>query len=252
MNMVLLICTPSPPVLIHSAFASSHHASAGLTYDPQNAALQSGLKEAKQAQSKPQRGAPGNMFGPEFMAKLHMNPQTRPLLSQPEFMAMLQDMGSNPANMSKYLADPRLQQALSVGLGINMMSGDKFKQEQGMNGAGASAAADQDDDTDDDMPVCLLAHPCCCPLMAYTSLLASSLPVYVTPKSEVYVGFALAIRSPQLVLLSIVSAGDCIEYIYFAWSTQIAQNYTQISSWHNACCRGCSALDQHMLMSCLP
>lgn len=131
---------------------------AGLTHDPQNAALQSGLKEAKQAQSKPQRGAPGSMFGPEFMAKLHMNPQTRPLLSQPDFMAMLQDMGSNPSNMSKYLADPRLQQALSVGLGINMMSGDQFK-DQGMNGAGAGAAAgaEQDDDTDDEMLVHMLA-----------------------------------------------------------------------------------------------
>ena len=101
------------------------------------------------------------------MAKLHMNPQTRPLLSQPDFMAMLHDMGSNPANMSNYLADPRLQQALSVGLGINMMSGDKFKQEQGMNDAGASAAADQDDDTDDEMPV----HDLCLYFSASASLL---------------------------------------------------------------------------------
>ena len=134
----------------------------GLSCDPQNAALQSGLKEAKQAQSKPQRGAPGNMFGPEFMAKLHMNPQTRPLLSQPDFMAMLQDMGSNPSNMTKYLADPRLQQALSVGLGINMMSGDKFKQEQGMNGAGAdSSAAPQDEESDDEMAVSLADLSAC-------------------------------------------------------------------------------------------
>lgn len=105
------------------------------------------------------------MFGPDFMAKLHMNPQTRPLLSQPDFMAMLHDMGSNPANMSKYLADPRLQQALSVGLGINMMSGDKFKQEQGMNGAASSAAAEED--SDDEMPVYLLTSrppPACASL----------------------------------------------------------------------------------------
>ena len=146
----------------------------GLTHDPQNAALQNSLKEAKQAQSKPQRGAPGGMFGPEFMAKLHMNPQTRPLLSQPDFIAMLKDMGSNPANMSKYLGDPRIQQALSAGLGINMMSGDSFKKEQGMNGASASAntgheAEDDDDDDDDSMHVsycpsvllCDLAHELC-------------------------------------------------------------------------------------------
>lgn len=135
----------------------------GLTYDPQNAALKQSLSEAKQAQSRPQRGAPGNMFGPEFMAKLHMNPQTRPLLSQPDFVAMLQDMGKNPANMSKYLGDSRLQQALSVGLGINMMSGDNFKKEQGMNGAGASATTGQEeeeeDDDDDSMPDLEPAEP---------------------------------------------------------------------------------------------
>lgn len=165
-----LICTPHvchPDTSDLAAFLPlPGYPYAGLTYDPQNAALQSGLKEAKQAQSRPQRGAQGGMFGPEFMAKLHMNPQTRPLLSQPDFMAMLHDMGSNPANMSKYLADPRLQQALSVGLGINMMSGDKFKQEQGMNGAAAasSAAEAEEDDSDDEMPVCLpslLALLCC-------------------------------------------------------------------------------------------
>ena len=100
------------------------------------------------------------MFGPEFMAKLHMNPQTRSLLSQPDFVAMLKDMGSNPSNMTKYLGDPRLQQALSVGLGINMMSGDQFKEGQGANGVGtngagaaSSAAAEEDEESDDEMPV---------------------------------------------------------------------------------------------------
>ena len=124
------------------------------------------------------------MFGPEFMAKLHMNPQTRPLLSQPDFMAMLHDMGSNPANMSKYLADPRLQQALSVGLGINMMSGDKFKQEQGMNGAGAAASSAgeaEEEDSDDEMPVCLPSQPAllCCKgysVLVIVPLYARALP----------------------------------------------------------------------------
>ena len=99
------------------------------------------------------------MFGPDFVSKLAMNPETRPLLSQPDFMMMLRDMGSNPQNMSKYLGDPRLQKALSVGLGINMMSGDDFKKEQGANGASSAAAngsnqADQEDsDDDEEMPV---------------------------------------------------------------------------------------------------
>lgn len=133
----------------------------GLTYDSQNAPLQSGLKEAKQAQSRPRGGAPngaGGLFGPDFIAKLHMNPQTRHLLSQPDFMAMLKDLGNNPSNMSSYLQDKRLQQALSVGLGINMMSGDDFKKgDTPMPPQSAAAAqATQDgtveSDNDDDMP----------------------------------------------------------------------------------------------------
>lgn len=92
------------------------------------------------------------------MAKLHMNPQTRPLLSQPDFMAMLQDMGSNPSNMNKYLQDARLQQALSVGLGINMMSGDDYKKGDTPKPPSSTAAAQATQDgavesDDDSMPV---------------------------------------------------------------------------------------------------
>jgi len=42
------------------------------------------------------------------------NPQTRGYLSQPDFVAMMQDMSSNPGNMNKYLGDPRFQAALQV------------------------------------------------------------------------------------------------------------------------------------------
>ena len=135
---------------------------AGLTHDPENAGLQKALSDAKAAQSKP-KGGQGGMFGPEFMAKLHMNPQTRPLLSQPDFMVMLHEMGSNPQNMTKYLGDPRLQQALSVGLGINMMSGDDFKKEQGANGASAAANGSNEADeeeSDDEMPVSSFLFSC--------------------------------------------------------------------------------------------
>ena len=72
-------------------------------------------------------------------------------------MTMLQDMGSNPQNMSKYLQDPRLQQAMSVGLGINMMSGDDFKKGDMPKPPSSTAAAQATQDgaveSDDDMPV---------------------------------------------------------------------------------------------------
>ena len=154
------------------------------------------------------------MFGPEFMAKLHMNPQTRPLLSQPDFMAMLQDMGSNPSNMSKYLADPRLQQALSVGLGINMMSGDKFKQEKGMNGAGASAAADQDDDTDDEMPVRMLAFPAA--VFDLPTQICLHLPCWYMqpPNLRCMLALLLLPGTPQLALLSVIAAGHGNKHLH--------------------------------------
>ena len=45
--------------------------------------------------------AAGGLFGPEFMGRLALDPQTRPLLDQPDFVAMLQDLGRNPNAMSK-------------------------------------------------------------------------------------------------------------------------------------------------------
>lgn len=43
-----------------------------------------------------------------------MNPQTRPYLDQPDFQAMMRDMGNNPGNMNRFLADERFQNALQV------------------------------------------------------------------------------------------------------------------------------------------
>ncbi len=48
--------------------------------------------------------------------------------------------------MRRYLADERFQLALSVGLGMNIMGGDQFRQQQGAGaGATAGAAATGDD-----------------------------------------------------------------------------------------------------------
>jgi stress-induced-phosphoprotein 1 len=79
------------------------------------------------------------------MAKLATNPQTRNLLSQPDFMHMLSEVQRDQSKMTQYLQDPRFQAALSVGLGINMMSGDQFKDQQ-QNGTGQEEAASRDAD----------------------------------------------------------------------------------------------------------
>lgn len=127
----------------------------GLELDPSNAQLKEGL-EAAQKGPEPKGGG---LFGPEFMAKLAMDPTTRGYLQQPDFMQMLRLMQQNPQMMSSFMSDPRFSKALSVrswpelpavtaclsahahahthshcwlqvGLGINLMSGDQFRSEQ--------------------------------------------------------------------------------------------------------------------------
>ncbi|BDA49920.1 Hsp70-Hsp90 organizing protein 1 [Coccomyxa sp. Obi] len=110
----------------------------GLELDPSNEQFKEGLESAKQAKEGGPMG--GGLFGPEFLGRLATSPQTRHLLSQPDFIQMIQDIGRNPNNMNKYLGDERFQLALSVGLGMNIMGGDQFREQQRSNGASAPSA----------------------------------------------------------------------------------------------------------------
>ena len=62
-----------------------------------------------------------SLFGGDFTARLAMNPQTRPFLSQPDFLAMLRDMSTNPQSMTKYMNDPRFQVQLPPSLHCNSL-----------------------------------------------------------------------------------------------------------------------------------
>ena len=44
--------------------------------------------------------------------------------------------------LRRYLGDERFQTALSVGLGMNIMGGDQFRQQQQSNGAGGASASE--------------------------------------------------------------------------------------------------------------
>ena len=92
---------------------------AALQLDPQNQATKQQLEEAmagRASSRSPAGGAGGlgGLFGPDFMAKLATNPQTRSYLADPSFMQLLQSIQSNPQNLNMALADPRFQQAMSV------------------------------------------------------------------------------------------------------------------------------------------
>ena len=57
----------------------------------------------------------GGLFGPEFLSKLAMDSRTRPLMSDPEFQAILKDVQSDPmGSMQKYMKNPKFQTAMSV------------------------------------------------------------------------------------------------------------------------------------------
>jgi stress-induced-phosphoprotein 1 len=77
-----------------------------LEHDPSNEQLQSSLKEAKAATTRPPPSA-SPFAKPDFLAKLAMDPRGRAMMGQPDFMTMLRDVQTNSANMSKYIQDPR-------------------------------------------------------------------------------------------------------------------------------------------------
>ena len=95
----------------HCAATRARDTRTGLEIDPSNAQLKEGL-EAAQKGPEPAKG--DGLFGPQFMAKLAMDPTTRGYLQQPDFMQMLRMMQQNPSLMSNFMSDPRFSKALSV------------------------------------------------------------------------------------------------------------------------------------------
>lgn len=93
----------------------------GLKLDPTNAQLKEGLDVATQEM----RGPAGGMFGPDFVTRLAMHPETRPYLSQPDFMGIIAELQANPQAMGKHMHDPRVLKALEVALGLRVATPDE-------------------------------------------------------------------------------------------------------------------------------
>lgn len=97
----------------------------GLKLDPASQQLQTALKEATEAKAAASK--PTGLFGPEALGKLAMDPRTREYLSQPDFLAMLRDISTNPTHMNQYVKDPRFQKALEVIFGFSMATPEADK-----------------------------------------------------------------------------------------------------------------------------
>ena len=110
---------------------------AGLALEPENAMLRSGLEDVefamkRKGESDAGMNQIGDMFrAPDLMAKLAMNPATREYVSQPDFLAMMEEVKRNPSALNNHLRDPRMMNVLSVAMGVRVMSGDDAAKEFG-------------------------------------------------------------------------------------------------------------------------
>ncbi|KAJ5681448.1 uncharacterized protein N7477_001388 [Penicillium maclennaniae] len=104
-----------------------------LKLEPGNAQAKSGLDAVQRAiqaeatadgvQGDPMGGLGGMFNDPGMYEKLANNPKTAPLLADPDFMAKLKKIQSNPNSVGEEIRDPRFLQVMSVLLGIDMSFG---------------------------------------------------------------------------------------------------------------------------------
>lgn len=96
-----------------------------LKLDPNNSQAKTGLESVQNAKSRGAGGG-GNGFGsmfsdPATFAKLANNARTKEFLKDPEFIAKLGELQKNPmAALTSASQDPRIMQAMSVILGIDL------------------------------------------------------------------------------------------------------------------------------------
>ncbi|KAL9617333.1 MAG: hypothetical protein Q9160_007863 [Pyrenula sp. 1 TL-2023] len=124
-----------------------------LELEPTNSQAKTGLdsvertiEEEKTAGGDPLGGL-GNIFNdPQMFNKLASNPKTSHLLGNPQFMAKLQRLKSNPSDISTAFQDPQMLQVLSVLMGIDMSFG------QPPEGA-TSASTEAKEEEEEDVPM---------------------------------------------------------------------------------------------------
>lgn len=103
--------------------------SKALELDPGNAMAQSGLSSIESAESsqysQPDMGL-GKMFlDPQLISKLKANPKTAELMNDPDLVAKLLQIQSNPqAGMSMMFSEPRLMTIMAALMGVDLNMAD--------------------------------------------------------------------------------------------------------------------------------
>jgi len=99
----------------------------GISCDPNNAQLRQGLDEAKEAQARQNaRAGPsvGNPFAdPSIFVKLKNDSRTSKWMDDPEYLALVRELQTNPNSLGKKINDPRVMTTLSVLLGMEIVDG---------------------------------------------------------------------------------------------------------------------------------
>ncbi|KAF7283191.1 hypothetical protein GWI33_001192 [Rhynchophorus ferrugineus] len=101
----------------------------GIQLDPNNSQLKEGLAEVKAQKASEEKSFPNIFSSPDLMAKLRANPKTAAYLNDPEYLALLAQLQSNPQAMQSKIQDPRILITLGVLMGININADEPMETE---------------------------------------------------------------------------------------------------------------------------
>ncbi|OWZ06184.1 hypothetical protein PHMEG_00021595, partial [Phytophthora megakarya] len=96
----------------------------GLKVDPSNAACLSGIDEVKKAQT-PMGNPFAHAFGPDMFGKIATNPRLAPLLGDPAFVKVLQEIQQDPSKINQHITDSRVMTVLGELMGLNLNMPDE-------------------------------------------------------------------------------------------------------------------------------
>jgi len=116
----------------------------GLKIDPANTMLKNGLADVEKAKAAG-AASPGDIFSglgnmfnrPDLMDIVRSAPQLAPYASQPDFLAIVEQLKSNPSSLGQYAQDPRVMQLVTTLL--QMQNPNFFNQAAAAESSASSA-----------------------------------------------------------------------------------------------------------------